>query len=36
MMIAPKKKRSAEPETEGAVTAEKADNADTEKGGDEA
>lgn len=34
MMIAPKKKRSAEPETEGAVTAEKADNADTEKGGD--
>ncbi len=36
MMIAPKKKRSAEAETEGAVTAEKADNADTEKGGDEA
>lgn len=36
MMIAPKKKRSAEPEAEGAVTAEKADNADTEKGGDEA
>ncbi len=36
MMIAPKKKRSAEPETEGAVTAEKVDNADTEKGGDEA
>ena len=36
MMIAPKKKRSAEPETEGAVTAEKADNSDTEKGGDEA
>ena len=36
MMIAPKKKRSAEPETEGAVTAEKADNANTEKGGDEA
>ena len=36
MMIAPKKKRSAEPETEGAVNAEKADNADTEKGGDEA
>jgi hypothetical protein len=36
MMIAPKKKRSAEPETEGAVTAEKADNAYTEKGGDEA
>ena len=36
MMIAPKKKRTAEPETEGAVTAEKADNADTEKGGDEA
>lgn len=36
MMIAPKKKRSADPETEGAVTAEKADNADTEKGGDEA
>ena len=36
MMIAPKKKRSAEPETEGAVTAEKAGNADTEKGGDEA
>ena len=35
MMIAPKK-RSAEAETEGAVTAEKADNADTEKGGDEA
>lgn len=34
MMIAPKKKRSAEPETEGAVTTEKADNADTEKGGD--
>ena len=36
MMIAPKKKLSSEPETEGAVTAEKADNADTEKGGDEA
>ena len=36
MMIAPKKKRSAEAETEGAVTAEKADNADTEKGGGEA
>mgnify|MGYP004602598777 FL=1 len=36
MMIAPKKKRSAEAETEGAVTAEKADSADTEKGGDEA
>ena len=36
MMIAPKKKRSAEVETEGAVTAEKADSADTEKGGDEA
>ena len=36
MIIAPKKKRSAEAETEGAVTAEKADNADTEKGGDEA
>ena len=36
MMIAPKKKRSVELETEGAVTAEKADNADTEKGGDEA
>ena len=36
MMIAPKKKRSTELETEGAVTAEKADNADTEKGGDEA
>ena len=36
MMIAPKKKRSVEVETEGAVTAEKADNADTEKGGDEA
>ena len=36
MMIAPKKKRSAEPETEGVVTAEKAGNADTEKGGDEA
>lgn len=36
MMIAPKKKRSAEAETEGAATAEKADNADTEKGGDEA
>ena len=36
MMIAPKKKRSAEAETEGAVTAEKADNADTEKGGDKA
>ena len=36
MMIAPKKKRSAEAETEGAVTAEKADTADTEKGGDEA
>ena len=36
MMIGPKKKRSAEPETEGAVTAEKADNSDTEKGGDEA
>ena len=30
------KKNSAEPETEEAVTAEKADNADTEKGGDEA
>ena len=36
MMIAPKKKRAAEAETEGAVTAEKAGNADTEKGGDEA
>ena len=36
MMIAPKKKRSVEVETEGAVTAEKADSADTEKGGDEA
>lgn len=36
MMIAPKKKRSVEEETEGAVTAEKADSADTEKGGDEA
>ena len=36
MMIAPKKKRSAGAETEGAATAEKADNADTEKGGDEA
>lgn len=36
MMIAPKKKRSVELETEGAVTAEKADSADTEKGGDEA
>lgn len=36
MMIAPKKKRSVEAETEGAVTAEKADSADTEKGGDEA
>ena len=36
MMIAPKKKRTAEAETEGAVTAEKADSADTEKGGDEA
>ena len=36
MMIAPKKKRSAEPEPEGAATAEKAGNADTEKGGDEA
>ena len=36
MMIAPKKKRSAAAETEGAATAEKADNADTEKGGDEA
>ena len=36
MMIAPKKKRSVEIETEGAVTAEKADSADTEKGGDEA
>ena len=36
MMIAPKKKYSVETETEGAVTAEKADNADTEKGGDEA
>ena len=36
MMIAPKKKRSVEIETEGAVTADKADSADTEKGGDEA
>ena len=36
MMIAPKKKRSVEAETEGAVTAEKADSADTEKGVDEA
>lgn len=36
MMIAPKKKRSVEVETEGAVTAEKADSAGTEKGGDEA
>ena len=36
MMIAPKKKRSVEVETEGTVTAEKADSADTEKGGDEA
>ena len=36
MMIAPKKKRSVEVETGGAVTAEKADSADTEKGGDEA
>lgn len=36
MMIAPKKKRSVELETEGAVTAEKTDSADTEKGGDEA
>ena len=36
MMIAPKKKRSVELETEDAVTAEKADSADTEKGGDEA
>lgn len=36
MMIAPKKKRSVEVETEDAVTAEKADSADTEKGGDEA
>ena len=36
MMIAPKKKRSVEIETEDAVTAEKADSADTEKGGDEA
>lgn len=36
MMIAPKKKRSVEVETEGAVTAEKADSADTEKGGEEA
>ena len=36
MMIAPKKKRSVELETEGAVTADKADSADTEKGGDEA
>ncbi len=36
MMIAPKKKRSVELETEGAVTAERADSADTEKGGDEA
>ena len=36
MMIAPKKKRSVEIETEGAVIAEKADSADTEKGGDEA
>ena len=36
MMIAPKKKRSVEVETEGAVTVEKADSADTEKGGDEA
>ena len=36
MMIAPKKKRSAEPETERTATVESADNADTEKGGDEA
>ncbi len=36
MMIAPKKKRSVEGQTEGAVTAAKADSADTEKGGDEA
>ncbi len=36
MMIAPKKKRSVEIETEDAVTAEKAGSADTEKGGDEA
>ena len=36
MMIAPKKRRSAEPETEGAVTAEQPNSADTEKGGDEA
>ena len=36
MMIAPKKKHSAGAETEGAAAAEKADNADTEKGGDEA
>lgn len=36
MMIAPKKKHSVEVETEGAVTAEKADSADTEKGGNEA
>ena len=36
MIIAPKKKRSAEAETEGAATAEQTDSADTEKGGDEA
>ena len=36
MIIAPKKKHSAEAETEGAATAEQTDSADTEKGGDEA
>ena len=36
MMIAPKKKRSAEAEMEGAAADAKADGADTEKGGDEA
>ena len=36
MMIAPKKKRSAEAAADNAVTAEQPDSADTEKGGDEA
>ena len=36
MMIAPKKKRSAEAAADNTVTAEQPDSADTEKGGDEA
>ena len=36
MMIAPKKKRSAEAAADNAVTAEQPNSADTEKGGDEA